>query len=213
MYRHIFSSLYFNIHYLGWRRGIKLPVVFYSRVIFRDMKGKVIIKGNMRRGQVAIGLPGNEMFDYSTPCIWANQGGIVIFEGTFGTNPGASFVIRQNATLSFGDRSSFGQNLRILCSKSILIGKELLASWDVTIMDTDSHVFESEGKETVFSKPISIGNHCFVSSGVNILKGSTIADEAVIASKSVVSGILSEPHALYAGVPAKIKKHKIKYLK
>ena len=212
-YRHILSSLYFNVHYLGWKQGLKLPIIFMSPIKFRDMKGKILLKGDVRHGQIAIGIPGNEMFDYSTKCIWSNQGGTVEFEGSFGTNPGASFVIRRGAILRIGNRSSLGQNLRILCSIEILIGDELVGSWDVTIMDTDSHYFDVDGKLSEFSNRISIGNHCFIGSGVSILKGTSIADNVVIASRAVVSGKLLESGAMYAGVPAKIKKHNIKYLK
>lgn len=212
-YKHILASLRFNIHYFGWRDGFKMPVVFMSPIKLRDMKGNVIIKGNVHHAQICIGLPGNEMFDYSTPCIWSNQGGTVEFDGTFGTNPGASFVIRKDATLSIGTHSSFGQNLHVLCSKYIRIGSELLGSWDVTIMDTDSHYFEVDGKLTEFSKGITIGKHCFVGSGASILKGSTIADGSVIASKAVVSRKLTECNTLYAGVPATYKKRNIKYIK
>ncbi|WP_297676521.1 DapH/DapD/GlmU-related protein [uncultured Bacteroides sp.] len=177
------------------------------------MKGKIILPQNIHFSIASIGLPGNEMFAYNTPNIWNDQGGKIIFQGSFGTNPGASFVIRNNALLQIGDKSSFGQNLRILCSKGITIGKELLASWDITIMDTDSHYFDENGKISEFSNEISIGNHCFIGSGASILKGTSIADNVVIASQAVASGKLSEASALYAGVPAIIKKHNIKYFK
>ena len=109
---------------------------------------------------ISIGLPGNEMFAYNTPNIWNDQGGQIIFQGSFGTNPGASFVIRNNALLQIGNKSSFGQNLRILCSKEITIGKELLASWDITIMDTDSHYFKNMETEMLSesSKAITISS-------------------------------------------------------
>lgn len=190
-----------------------MPIIFFAPVRFRDMKGNVEVEGKVRHGQISIGLPGNEMFDYSTPCIWSNQGGTVIFHGSFGTNPGTSFVIRENATLRIGNHSSFGQNFRILCSSSIIIGNELLGSWNVTIMDTDSHLFQTDGHQSTFSKEIVIGNHCFIGSDTSILKGTYIPDGAVIGSRAVVSGKLLEPNALYAGVPAIIKKHNIKYLK
>ena len=114
-YKYIFSSLYFKL---------------------RDMKGKVIIKAPIKSGLIAMGLPGNEMFDYKTPCIWSNQEGTVEFNGSFGTNPGMSFVIRKDAHLTIGAHSSFGQNLRILCSEKIDIGNELLGWIQTAITST-----------------------------------------------------------------------------
>lgn len=212
-YRHILSSLYFNIHYFGWKDGLKLPVTFFSPIKLRDMKGRVVIKASIKSGLIAIGLPGNEMFDYKTPCIWSNQGGTVVFKGSFGTNPGMSFVIRKDARLIIGEHTSFGQNLRVLCSKEISLGDEILGSWDVTIMDTDSHYFENNGIKSEFSKPIFIGNHCFIGNGVSIQKGSVIPEKAVIAAKSVVTGVLQNAESLYAGIPARLVKQGIQYLK
>lgn len=212
-YKHILSSLCFNIHYFGWRDGLKMPVIFFSPIKLRDMKDRVIIKAPIKSGLIAMGLPGNEMFDYKTPCIWSNQGGTVEFNGSFGTNPGMSFVIRKDAHLTIGAHSSFGQNLRILCSEKIDIGNELFGSWDVTIMDTDSHYFDNNGMKSEFSKPIFIGNHCFVGNGVSILKGSIIPDKTVIAAKAVVTGTLQNSQSLYAGIPARFVKQGIQYLK
>lgn len=213
MAKNLLYTLRFNFHYFKPTVAFRLPVVFYSPVKLRSMKGKILLPENVKFSMVSIGLPGNEMFSYNTPNIWCDYGGEILFEGSFGTNPGASFVIRKGAILKLGAHSSFGQNMKILCTVEINIGNELLASWDITIMDTDSHYFDINGKLSEFSNRISIGNHCFIGSGASILKGTSIADNVVIASRAVLSGKLLEPSALYAGVPARIKKHNIKYLK
>lgn len=211
--RYIYYTLRFNFHYLGWKGLLKRPVVFYSPVKLRDMKGQIVLNAPMRHALVSIGLPGNEMFHYDTPCIWSDQGGTIIFDDSFGTNPGASFVIRKGATLHISGHGSFGQNLRILCSKEINIGKDLLGSWDITIMDTDSHYFENMETHQMseFSRPVTIGNHCFLGSTCSILKGARLADGVVIASHAVVTGSLGQKNALYAGIPAKFVKSDIMY--
>lgn len=213
MLKNLLYTLRFNFHYFKPSIALHLPVVFYSPVKLRSMQGKILLSEKIKYSMISIGLPGNEMFVYDSPNIWNDQGGTILFQGSFGTNPGASFVIRRGAFLNIGTRSSFGQNLRILCSKEISIGNELLGSWDVTIMDTDSHYFEVDRKSSDFSKGITIGNHCFIGSGASILKGVEIADEAVIASRAVVAGKLLTPNGLYAGMPAKIRKYNIKYIK
>lgn len=213
--RHIISTIYFNIHYLGWKKGWRLPIVFLSPIKLRELKGSILINHPIEYAMISIGIPGNEMFDYNTPCIWCNQGGVVEFDGSFGTNPGASFVIRKDARLVLGEHSSFGQNLRILCSNQISIGSELLGSWDVTIMDTDSHQFENTQTNEIStnSKAISIGDHCFIGNGVTILKGTEVPDNSVIAAKAVVAKPLPEPSSLYAGTPAVLVKRNLRYVK
>lgn len=211
--KHICSTLRFNYHYFGWKGVWIRPVVFYSLVKIRDMKGCVKFNSAMRHAMVAIGLPGNEMFPYNTPNIWSDQGGQIIFDGTFGTNPGASFVIRKNAILHIGQHSSFGQNLKILCSKEIYIGTELLASWNITIMDTDSHYFVNcnTGEFNEISKSIYIGKHCFIGSASTLLKGSKLPNYSVVASHALITSCFDQEKALYAGVPAKLVKSDITY--
>lgn len=211
----IISTLRFNFHYFGWKGLLIRPIVFYSPVKLRDMKGRIQFKCPMYHAIVCIGLPGNEMFPYDSLNIWSDQGGNIVFEGTFGTNPGSSFVIRNGANLYLGAHCSFGQNFKLLCSKEIYIGKELLASWNLTIMDTDSHSFINIETNQIneFSKSIMIGNHCFVGSDCSILKGSYIPNGSVIASRAVVTGILNLEQSVYAGVPAKNVKKGVAYYK
>lgn len=211
--KHLYSTLRFNYKYFGWRGVWIRPVVFFSPIMIRDMKGQIELKGPMRHAMISIGLPGNEMFPYNTSNIWSDQGGKVVFEGSFGTNPGASFVIRKNATLHIGNASSFGQNLKILCSNEIYVGAELLASWDITIMDTDSHYFvnSTTGYISKCSKPIYIGNHCFIGSGCTLLKGAKLPNGAVVASHALITSCFEQEKALYAGIPAKLVKSDIIY--
>lgn len=213
MLKNLPYTLRFNFHYFKPSIAFHLPIVFYSPVKLRSMKGKIILPENIRFSIISIGLPGNEMFAYNTPNIWNDQGGQIIFQGSFGTNPGASFVIRNNALLQIGAKSSFGQNLKILCSKDIKMGEELLASWDITIMDTDSHYFFNLKTDELseFSKPIEIGNHCFIGSSSCILKGSRLPHGAIVASHSIITKIMEKENSLYGGIPAKHIKSDIIY--
>lgn len=211
--KYLLSTLRFNYHYFGWRGLWIRPIVFYSPVKLRDMKGRIILNCSMRHALISIGLPGNEMFPYNIPNIWSDQGGEIIFDGSFGTNPGASFVIRKGAVLHIGCHSSFGQNLKILCSKEIHLGAELLASWDITIMDTDSHYFLNckTGDLSEFSKSIHIGKHCFIGSACTLLKGCNLPNGSVVASRALITSCFNQEKALYAGIPAKLIKLDITY--
>ena len=68
-------------------------------------------------------------------------------------------------------------------------------------------------EKSPFSKEIQIADHCFIGNGVSILKGASIPADSVIATKSVVTKLLTETMSLYAGVPAKLVKKSIRYIK
>lgn len=60
--RHLISSIRFNFHYFSLKSAVKLPVMFYSPVKLREMKGKIVLDSPVRHSMVSIGLPGNELF-------------------------------------------------------------------------------------------------------------------------------------------------------
>ena len=115
--------------------------------------------------------------------------------------PGTNVVIGPGATLRIAG-SVFFSGGTLLCSELIEIGEMTAIAWDVNISDSDMHPVVVEGEEMPKVKPIKIGNHVWVGSGVRILKGVTIGDGAVLAAGSIVTKDV-EPRTLVAGVPAR----------
>jgi hypothetical protein len=56
------------------------------------------------------------------------------------------------------------------------------------------------------SKPVSIGDYCFVGTGCVVLGGSRLPDYSVLGAGSVLNKSFGETHQLYAGVPARAVK-------
>lgn len=52
------------------------------------------------------------------------------------------------------------------------------------------------------SAPVSIGRHCFVGTGVILLKGSSLPDYCILAAGSVLRHVHAEEYCLLSGVPA-----------
>jgi len=64
-----------------------------------------------------------------------------------------------------------------------------------------------------YAKNVTIGNHVWVGAHASILKGSVIPNNCVIATRSVITKVFNESHAVIAGIPAKIVKHNIDWLR
>lgn len=92
----------------------------------------------------------------------------------------------------------------------LLIGKDCMFSRSVHIATTDSHsiIDVMTGKRTNPAKDIIIGNHVWLGYCVNVGKGVSIGDNAVVASHSVVTKSV-EPGTIVAGVPARVVKEGI----
>lgn len=111
-----------------------------------------------------------------------------------------------DAKVQIGHSTFINNNFTLIADKTgITIGKRCLIGPDCFITDSDFHGLTlSDRKSGNYQcEPVIIGDDVFIGAGVKILKGAQIGEGAVIGSGSVVvSSIL--PHAIYAGVPAKL---------
>lgn len=86
------------------------------------------------------------------------------------------------------------------------IGNGCMLSSGITFRATDGHaIFDvSTGDLLNKSKPIFIGDNCWIGSEVVIMKGSVIPNNVIVGSRSLVAKIFHEENVVLAGVPAKI---------
>lgn len=87
----------------------------------------------------------------------------------------------------------------------IIIGDNNRISSGVNIINTDQHtMLDSNNNVINHAHSIKIGNDCWITKDVTILKNTEIADGCTIGTKSVVAGKFLTPHCVIAGNPAKI---------
>lgn len=115
-----------------------------------------------------------------------------------------------------GARTYVGASL-LVCRSGITIGDDSILSWDVTIVDHDSHTLDWEGRShdvadwmagtkdwsRIAVRPVTIGDKVWIGFGASILKGVTVGEGAVIAAKAVVTRDVP-PYSLVAGQPARV---------
>ncbi|HEU0316282.1 MAG TPA: DapH/DapD/GlmU-related protein [Solirubrobacteraceae bacterium] len=106
----------------------------------------------------------------------------------------------------------------IMCQELVVIGREVIVSYQVTIADSDFHprdpaarrrdavasAPEARGGErpVVEARPVEIGDGAWIGIGAIILKGVSIGAGARIAAGSVVTRDVA-PHTTVAGNPAR----------
>jgi maltose O-acetyltransferase len=122
-------------------------------------------------------------------------------------------ILYKNITLYIGEKGRFeiGKNSHIAPYGYILADNNKLVIGDnVAIGPFCSFICHSnsyQGDDVLFRKnylddDIHIGNNVFIGAQCTILPGTTIKDNVVIASNSVVKGIL-ESDSIYGGSPVK----------
>ncbi|WEJ99496.1 MAG: glycosyltransferase [Candidatus Sphingomonas phytovorans] len=141
---------------------------------------------------------------------------------------GGTFVFERGfGEIVIGDRSSIGGGSLLICTQEagITIGSNVMLSWNVTLIDSDSHSLDADVRandafdwmvgeqlgqrglykdwSNVQSAPIVIGDGAWVGFGSTILKGVTVGKGAIIGCNSVVTKDVPD-YAIAAGNPARI---------
>jgi len=105
--------------------------------------------------------------------------------------------------LFIGDNTIIGIGCKIWAFNKVEIGKfnMFAANVELTNGGHDISTFEP------FSKPLIIGNGCWIGHGVKIIKGVTIGNNVIIGGGSVVIDDIPD-NAIVVGIPAKIIKYR-----
>lgn len=153
-------------------------------------------------------------------------GGIVDFnlKRTRGSKGEFRLLVEDGATLRFGKGHSYFKydsdiqifrgaqmqigscatniGLKIVCSDKIIIGDDVHIGRDVWIRDNNGghHVIIKGYRD---KSPVVIGDHVWICSNVNITKGVTIGEGAIISANSVVTTNIPA-HCIASGNPAKV---------
>ena len=111
--------------------------------------------------------------------------------------------------LEIGERTSFGQNLHMICCKELIIGKNVTFSANIYIADV-AHEYKNIGENILMQplivKPTYIGDNCFIGYGAVIHPGVKLGKQCIVGSNAVVLAGDYPDYSVLAGVPAKIVK-------
>ena len=96
---------------------------------------------------------------------------------------------------------------------NIEIGEDCMFAYDIDVRTGDSHSIldEASGARINKAENVYIGNHVWVATHANILKGVKIMDNCIVGSGAVVVKGGAEDGVIYAGNPAKIVKRNINW--
>ncbi len=124
---------------------------------------------------------------------------------------------RGGASISIGDRTFIGRGLFTIAD-SLEIGDDVMVSWNVTIVDHNSHSLKFSERsndvqmnafegikhwDCIKIAPVKIGNKAWIGFGCSILKGVTIGEGAIVGANSVITKNVA-PWTIVAGNPAKV---------
>lgn len=103
------------------------------------------------------------------------------------TEPQSVLEVGAGAAITSGHRIDFTD--RVTLGKNVIIGGRNSSLWTHNRQET---------------APIEIGDFCYLGSEVRLAPGAKLPDECILGLGSVLTGEITEPRSLVAGVPAKV---------
>lgn len=179
-----------DIKFKGKNSTVEIWEPYKFEKKFGAKKSKIIIKGD--DNYISIKNTNRSIYSLRISGI-NNNNKLLIGENFFSTGYlHIEFADCSNLTLTIGDNCMFGQGVNIMLS--------------------DFHSILDMATGERINKPkkgISIGNKVWLAREVRVLKDISIADETIVATRSVVNKSCTESNVILAGIPAKIVKRGI----
>lgn len=213
----LLKSLHFNIRTLGFKKGIKLPILLGWHFKIRELhKGTVVLNTKPKLGTIKLGCGGGVFgVEPHKHSYWiVKKGSKVVFNGPCGFSKGVSIRCGDEGTIEFGSGVHFSNNFFIACNTNIKIGDNVIGGWDIHIQDADGHqIFNSLNNEpNTERKPITIANHVWIAYGAHLLKGAYIDENSVVACRALVTkSFEGNKGVIIGGFPAEIIKKDINW--
>lgn len=109
------------------------------------------------------------------------------------------------AVICIGDKCHFNNGVSITSNVSVRIGNGVLVGGGVSITDCDWHPIDPQRRTSGSgqSAPVSICDNVWLGSRVQVLKGVTIGEGAIVAAGAVVVSDVP-PYTIAGGVPARV---------
>jgi acetyltransferase-like isoleucine patch superfamily enzyme len=107
----------------------------------------------------------------------------------------------RRARLRVGPHTAITRGHYLDCSNAVEIGAYTTLGGVRSVVMT--HEIDVRlGRQT--SRPITVGDYCYVGTGCTLLPGAVVPDRSVVAAGALVRGSLTEELRIYGGVPARV---------
>lgn len=177
-------------------------IIFENSVIplkiFKGLASELILEGRLVITPFASGA--------GLSSIHIGQEARVIIENDFVIGDDVRIVLSDHAILRCGGKKlSSGSGItcqsKVLVRNFVSIGTDTIISWGTFITDSDHHPING----VIRTEDVIIGEHVWIASGAQILKGSCIGKDSIVAAQALVLKGDYSDNSMIAGVPAKIK--------
>lgn len=130
----------------------------------------------------------------------------LIIKGDVQIAPGCTLKIGKGATLELHGQNLIAHDTTIIASKKVIIGKNTSISWNVTLIDDDTHTFyQVNGRKFKrIRRSLIIGNNVGIQMNVVIPSGCIVGNNSIISANSVIRKDVPADSLIYTSSENKI---------
>ena len=208
------KTLYVNFTLLQFKYAIKCPIVVYHRVEVHIRKSKMILTCPPHFGTITWGKQSDWMLSSKEQSLILVLNSEIRIGSNCTFGPGCTLRV-QNAKIEIGKNAGFGGGSKILCFHCIKIGDNLACGFESLFYDSNSHyIMQSDGKIPYLHGNIEVGDNVWIGNNATIFRNAVIPSNSIVAQRAFVNKDFSDNSfsILLAGIPAKVKKCKIKFI-
>lgn len=202
-----FLTIYVCFRSFPLKQAVYLPLFVYGRPRIYGLSGQMHVEGKVSTGMIRFNIsrPG-------APSVGTLQSeiinhGLIIYRGFCEIRTGCRIRVGEEGTIDFGNNIILADLCNIGCYSRINVGNTTLIAHRSQIFDSNYHYLANFEQHIVsqITKPIVIGNNCWICNSSSISKGTILPDFTIVASHSMVGKDFSdlEKGSIIGGVPAK----------
>src|ERR671925_36487 len=182
---------------LRWMRAHRMLNLKYGRLIVRLGLVKLRLRSRLRLDGLAFVGPGCSLEVGKRATLELGRWSWV----------GHGCKIRSHeGTVSVGAKSVLGQECTISSYQHVSIGRECVIADRVMLIDFDHGMVEVDRPirlQGIYKRDVRVGNNVWIGYGAQILRGTTVGDNAIIGASAVVTRDVPA-NAVVAGAPARV---------
>ncbi|UGS35027.1 acyltransferase [Capillimicrobium parvum] len=182
---------------LRFMRRHGMFTVGYARLLARLAWLKLRFRGRLRTDGIAFVCPG-VTFEIGR--------GAVVHLGRWSWIGHGSKVRAHEGEVRIGAKTVLGQECTISSFQHVSIGRECIVADRVMLIDFDHGVVEVERPvrgQGIYKRDVNVGHNVWIGYGACILRGTTVGDNAIIGTSTVVTKDVPA-NAVVGGVPAQV---------
>ena len=201
-------TVYFNLIFFPFRQALRMPVYIYGWPRLFAQYGRMRCDGMCKRGMVRINLTLPNAPQAAVGNTQLNIWGEVVFHGKCKIATGCNILVREDGILELGHDLRIATFCNVTVYSRVSIGNHSRIAHRSQIMDSNFHNMVDFSKRIAknMTRPIKVGDYCWICNSVTLSGGDVIPNKTIVASNSLVGKDMSSipEESIIGGMPVKL---------